>query len=146
MRSRVPKASKRIRESAAPLEDHHTQLSHICRVLRSAHAGFLVGGSISVSPYEPRLVDSVKFSCGALDSSGSYNPFSPSSAGCAELHLMFGCGSAAVSIRCLGCLSDDNWTRHYSMCVAEYCEAKSHRHFSFLQLSLEYPVCWRLYT
>lgn len=34
----------------------------------------------------------LQFSCGVLDLSGSYSPFSPSSAGFPKLHLMFGCG------------------------------------------------------
>ena len=42
--------------------------------LGQAHAGSLVGGSVSVSLYEPRLVDSVFFYT-VLDPSGSYNPF-----------------------------------------------------------------------
>jgi hypothetical protein len=51
--------------------------------LGQSHADSLVGCSVSVSPCEPRLVDSVGF----LDPSGS------SSAEFPKLHLIFGCGS-----------------------------------------------------
>lgn len=50
----------------------------------------LVGGLVSVSPPEARLVDSVG---GVLDPSDSLNPFSHPSTRLPELQLMFGYGS-----------------------------------------------------
>ena len=50
---------------------------------------FLGGGSVSVSTYGSRLVDSV----GLLDSSGSFNPFSASSTTFPELYPVLDCGS-----------------------------------------------------
>lgn len=56
------------------------------------HAESLVVDSVSVSPSEPRKVDSVRFFCGVLDTSGTCNSSSPSSAGFPEHHLSLGMG------------------------------------------------------
>ncbi|EGV94145.1 hypothetical protein I79_000298 [Cricetulus griseus] len=53
-------------------------------------AGSVTVASVSVSPYEPSLVDPV--GCIAVVSS-SLQSSSPSSTGFPDLHLMFGCGS-----------------------------------------------------
>ncbi|KAL6039944.1 hypothetical protein STEG23_016890, partial [Scotinomys teguina] len=46
-----------------PLESHKRTKLHNCDIyvecLGQSHAGFLVVGSLSVNPYEPRLIDSV---------------------------------------------------------------------------------------
>ena len=62
--------------------------------LSQSQAGSLLVSSVSVTLYEPRLVDSAGF----LDPSNLYNFFSSSSAGFSELCLIFDCGSASVSI------------------------------------------------
>ena len=68
---------------------------HICaESLGLSHECSLVGSSASMSPYGPRLVDSLDFFfCGILCLSSSFNPSSPSSTRFPKLHLMFGCGS-----------------------------------------------------
>ena len=67
-------------------------------VLGQKHEGSLAVGSMSVTPCEARLVDSMAF-CGVFYLS-AYNPFSPSSVGFKELSLMFGCASTSVSVGC----------------------------------------------
>ena len=54
-----------------------------------AQACSLVGGSVSVSPHGPRLVDSVGFLVAVLDPSSSPKLSLDSS----KRHLLFGCGS-----------------------------------------------------
>jgi hypothetical protein len=78
-----------------------------------------VGGSVSLSPYGPRMVDPVS----VLDPSGSYSSSShpPFLQDSPKLHLMFGCGSLHLFPSVAGwSLSDDNWARHQSMSIAEY--------------------------
>ena len=62
-------------------------------VLGQSHSGSLVVSLESVNSCEPRLVDSVGYSCSVLDPSGSYNPSSPSSKEFPEIYPMFGFGS-----------------------------------------------------
>ena len=58
--------------------------------LGSAPECFLVGGSVSVSPHGPRLVDS-RSPCGDLATSGIAQFYTTR---LSELHLMFGCGQS----------------------------------------------------
>jgi hypothetical protein len=83
-----------------PHEDQAVHLLHMCRGTRLVPAWCLVGGSVSVSPYVPRIVDFVGVFCGGLNLSGTFNPSFPSSRRFHELHLMFGCQSLLVSISC----------------------------------------------
>ena len=88
----VPKTSKKKSQRqplfpllGVPQEDHVTHYNIYEEGLGQSHAGSLVVGSVSVSPYESWLVDSVGFFFfGVLDPSGSYNPSFPSSAGFPE--------------------------------------------------------------
>lgn len=59
--------------------------------LGGSHANSLIGGSVSLSSYEFRLVDYVEL-CSVLEPSGSHNLSSPSSTGFLERHLIFGLG------------------------------------------------------
>lgn len=74
-------------------EDQATQLQHCAGGPGQAHPSSLPGSSVSVSPHEPRPVDSKCFTWGIVGPPGSHNPSSPSSTGFPEVHLMFGCGS-----------------------------------------------------
>lgn len=65
-RKRVPKAGKRVRkgsETLSTVRNHSKapiqQSQHICRGLVQTHAGSMTATSVSVSPHELRLVDSV---------------------------------------------------------------------------------------
>ena len=77
----------------------------------------LLVSSVSVSTYEPRLVDSVGFLVVSLTPQA---PPSPSFTGFPELHLMFGCVSLPLFPRVAGrSLLDDNWARPPTMSIAE---------------------------
>jgi hypothetical protein len=69
--------------------------------LGQTHAGSLVGGSVSVSPYRPRLVDSVGFVVVPLISWLLQTVLSLSS-GFPKLYLMFGSGSLHLFLSLLG--------------------------------------------
>jgi hypothetical protein len=64
---RVPKANNRVRDSLCShcWESYKKTKVHCCNIyaesLRQSHAGFLVVHSVSMIPYEPRLVDSAGF-------------------------------------------------------------------------------------
>lgn len=84
-------------------------------VLGLLHACFLVGGSVSVSPYVPRLVDSAGFLMVPLTLlAPSIFPF-PSSSGFLKLCLMFDCGSVHLFPSVTGkSLSDHDYVRFLS--------------------------------
>ena len=77
MGGKGPKSRQKSQMALTPLYEPHkrTKLhSHdICRGPGQTHAGSLTVSSVSVSFYEPWLVDSVGF----LDPSDSYNSFLP---------------------------------------------------------------------
>ena len=86
-----PKAGNEVRDSPAPLleiphEDQVLQLYLCAEGLGPSHSCSLAPSLDYVSPYGPRLFDSVDFSYGILDTSGSYNLSSLSSAGSSKLH------------------------------------------------------------
>jgi hypothetical protein len=95
---RDPKAGNVARDSPAPAlgvphEDPTAGLLHMCRGPRSIPC-MLSGWQTSL--YEPLWAQVswfCRFSCGALDPSGSFNPSSPFSTGFYKLCLVFGCGS-----------------------------------------------------
>lgn len=70
--------------------------------LDPAPARFLVGGSVFVSYYGPRLVDSVCLLLVSLDPFGSLNPYAPLSQRFLQLPLMFSYGSVLLSTSAVG--------------------------------------------
>lgn len=99
-KERVPEAGKRVSDSPCSYKKTKLDNCNLCAEAQGqSHAGSLVVHSVSISSYEPRLVDFVAFLRGVLDPSGSYNP---SSARFPELHLMFGSGSPHLFLSHLG--------------------------------------------
>jgi hypothetical protein len=89
--------------------------------LGQSHACSLVGGSDSVSPCGPGLVDSVGFLFLYLTSLAPANHSSPSSSGFPKLCLVFGCGSLHLFLTFPGrYLSDGDYSRLLSASRAEY--------------------------
>jgi hypothetical protein len=97
-KKRVPKAGKNVRDSS-------TTILCVCVCVcvcvfdpGQTHTGSLIADSVSVSLYEPWLVDSVDFLMVFLTPLGSYNPSSPSlfhgipqalpNVCCGSLHLL----------------------------------------------------------
>ena len=119
---------------AAP-QKYQAKNSNICAEdLVQTYSGSLIASSVSVSPYESCLVDSVgHVLLVSLEPCGSYISFSPSSIGFLELqgdkrnedfqfglslHLMFGCGSLRLPLPVTSkSLFDDYWVRHQSMSI-----------------------------
>ena len=72
----------------------------------------LIWWSVSMSPYGPRLLDSVGVFCAVLQPTISYNISPPSSTGFLKICLMFGCGSLDLFLVVAGGkLSDDDHAR-----------------------------------
>lgn len=106
--------------------DEATQPPHICRGHRWDPCRI---PGCWVSLCEPLWAQACWFcrlSCDSLDRSDSHNSSALSLAGSPELHLMFDCGSASVASVAGWRLSEDNWVRHQSTSVAEYCYASLH--------------------
>ena len=127
MRSRIPKASKRVGDSSSShYQGSHTRIKlHNCHIyaecLGQFHAGFPTVGSVFVRPSEARLVDGISF---LVESLTALAPIilllllllllqdSRSSANCLTVGLHL---SPSVSGQSL---SDDDWARHQSMSIA----------------------------